>query len=150
MAIELKFVQALYVGDDLLIGSDTSKQSITLSSGQSYVIQDKTIADNYGEDILWASGDGGLDNYTHGFIYSDQDLIVELKTDNGTPEYVLLEVKANVIASLPAIAGGNTTESIDGAVLVDGTDYDDVVQIRIQRDVADAVGDATVSLFLFA
>lgn len=150
MAIELKFVQALYVGDDLLIGSATSKQSITLSSGQSYVIQDKTIADNYGEDILWASGDGGLDNYTHGFIYSDQDLIVELKTDNGTPEYVLLEVKANVIASLPAIAGGNTTESIDGAVLVDGTDYDDVVQIRIQRDVADAVGDATVSLFLFA
>lgn len=150
MAIELKFVQALYVGDDLLIGSATSKQSITLSSGQSYVIQDKTIADNYGEDILWASGDGGLDNYTHGFIYSDQDLIVELKTDNGTPEYVLLEVKANVIASLPAIAGGNTTESIDGAVLVDGTDYDDVVQISIQRDVADAVGDATVSLFLFA
>jgi len=150
MAVTLKIRQALIVDGREVEGSTLTSQSISLSSGQQYTVEGKTIADDYGEDVLWATGDGGLDTFTHGFIKSDQDVFVELQTDNATPEYILLEVKANVLTPLPGKAGGDDTESIDGSDLVDGTDYDDVDQIRVQRNAADAQGDATVSLYLFA
>jgi len=130
-------------------GSSTSNQDLTLSNDQVYYTT-KTIADNYGEDVLWTTGDGGLDTFTYGFIMSDQDIWVQLRNDDtGTAEYVRMLVPANVLTTIPAKCAGNTTDAFDGAVLVDNTDYADTDQIAVHRDVADGVGDAVVSMYLF-
>lgn len=151
MAVTLEILQALKIDAKTTAGDVNDAQSITLTSGQSYVVQDKTVADDYGEDLLWASGDGGLDNFTYGFIYSDQAVWVQLKNDDtGEAEYIRLYVPANVLFALPAKCAGNTSDAFDGSALVDNTDYADTVQIEVSRDAADAAGDATVSLFLFA
>lgn len=150
MAITLAVRQALIVDDKVVEGSLESNTSITLASGQSYVVQDKTIADDYGEDVLWATGDGGLDTFTHGFIISNQDIWVQLRNDDtGAAEYVRMYVPANVFTFIPAKIAGNATDAFDGAALEDNTDYADTDQIEVARDVADTTGDAVVSLFLF-
>lgn len=150
MAHTLKLRQALIVDGQVVLGDKNVDQDITLSTGRAYCSTQVTVADNYGTATLWTTGDGGLTTFTHGFILSDQDLVVELRTDNGTPEYASIFVKANVLTFIPAKTSGNTTETLDGAILVDGTDFDDVDRIEVQRDVADAIGDATVDLWLFA
>lgn len=150
MAVTLKLRQALLVDDKVVEGSVLVNQEIDLDDGQQYTVEGKTISDGNGEDILWTSGDGGMDEFTHGFIKSNQDLFVELRTDAGTPEYVLMELKANVLTQIPAKVGGDTTESIDGSSMEDGTDFDDVDQIRVQRNASGGQGDATVALYLFS
>lgn len=139
--------QALYVNDEVVLGSKDTETTLS-SDAAVLAVRQKVVADNYGEDILWATGDGGLDTPSQAFILSDQAIYIELKTDNASPEYVLLLIPANIITAVPLKVGGDDTESIDGAVLVDATDYDDVVQIRVQRDAAEGAGDATVSLYL--
>jgi len=81
---------------------------------------------------------------------ASQELVVELETDNATPEFILIVVPANTLTPLPVRAGGDEVESIDGAALVSGTDYDEVVGVRVQRDASDGSGDAEVTLHLFA
>ena len=111
-----------------------------------YCVQDVTVAISNTAQLMWTTLNGGITTYTQGLIISDQDLVVELRTDNGTAEFVLLKVKANQPQWLPAVVGGNTTESLDGAALVDGTDFDDVDRIEVQNEGTTA---ATVSLYLF-
>jgi hypothetical protein len=118
-------------------------------SSQQFCSTQVIVADNYGTVTLWTTTDGGLTTFTHGWIFSDQDVVVELRTDNVSPEYASIFVKANVLTAITAKTSGNTTETLDGAILVDGTDFDDVDRIEVQRDVADAIGDATVDLILF-
>lgn len=150
MAVTLKLQQVLKINGFVIEGSPSIEQEITLATGQLLQVLDKVVPDDYGSEVLWTAGEGGMTAYTHGFLFSDQDVWVELKTDNATPEYVLLEVKANILTALPAKAGGDSVESLDAALLVDGTDYDDVARIEVQRNAADGVGDAIVDLFLFA
>jgi len=135
--------------DDPIISDRLTAKTFTTTNGVVLKVTGVTIADAFGEDVLWSKGDGGIDTFSHAFIFSTQELFVELRTDNGTPEYVLIRIPANVFAFLPGVAGGDTTESIDGADLTDGTDFDDVDQIRVQRDEADGEGDATVDLYIF-
>lgn len=150
MAVTLKLRQAINVDGNVVEGNALVDQAITLTTGQQYAVEGKTIADNYGEDVLWATGDGGLDTFTHGFIKSDNPIWVQLRNDDtGAVEYVRMFIPANVLAFLPGKVAGNTTDAFDGAVLVDNTDYADVDQIQVMRDAAEAAGDATVSLYLF-
>ena len=148
MAVTLKIRQALIVDGLVVEGDLEADVTITLTSG-GYFRAHKLLADNFTADIFWTKGEGGMDTFTHGFVFSNQDVVVELRTDKGTAEFVLLFIRANELTPLAVKVGGNTTESLDGLILVDGTDFDDVDRIEIQRDVADAVGDATVSLYLF-
>ncbi|KKL97415.1 hypothetical protein LCGC14_1834750 [marine sediment metagenome] len=145
----LDILQALIVDDKTEVGDSLVKQAITLTSGQVYCAKSVIVADNFTAVNLWTTLEGGMATYSHGFIHSNQDLIVEIRTDKGTAEFVLIKVPANVLAFLPGVLGGNTTESLDGAILVSGTDFDNADRIEVQRDVADAVGDASVSLYLF-
>ena len=150
MSVSLKLRQALVIDDDEVAGDRLLDQSITLGTGQAFTVRARIIADNYGEDVLWTTGEGGLDTFTHGFIISDQDLWVQLRNDDtGVVEYVRMFVPANVMTFIPAKVAGGTTDAFDGSVLVDNTDYADVDRIEVMRDVADAVGDAIVNLFLF-
>lgn len=150
MAITLELRQALFIGDDEIIGDSLVNQSIALVTGQAFTVRDRIIADNYAEDVLWTTGEGGLTTFTHGYIHSDQDIWVQLRNDDtGTVEYVRLFVKANILTALPAKVAGNTVDAFDGAILVDNTDFADVDRIEVMRDVADAIGDAIVNLFLF-
>ncbi len=131
------------------IGSLTTSNSITVTNGQIFRAENKTIADNFTADILWTTGEGGMNTFELGLIKSNVAVVMELRTDNSTAEFVLLNIPANVPVYFGAKVGGNTTESLDGAILVDGTDFDDVDRIEVQRDVADVTGDATVDLYLF-
>lgn len=151
MAVTLEVRQALIIDGRVVTGSKISNQSVTLTNGQAYVVESKTIADAYGEDALWASGDGGLDTFTNGWVYSDQDIVLQLRNDDtSTPEYALLFVRANELTAIPAKIGGGTADRLDGAALVDNADYADVDLIEVQRDAADGSGDAAVTLALFS
>lgn len=110
-----------------------------------FCVQDISVAATNTSQILWSTGNG-VTTFLRGLLITDQDLVIELRTDNGSPEYVLLFVDANVPFWFTGNAGGNTTESLDGAALVDGTDYDDVDRIEVQNEGSSA---ATVSLYLF-
>lgn len=150
MAVTLNLRQAIKVDGLVLTGDELVDQSITLTTGQHYAVQAKVVADNYGEDVLWATGDGGLDTFTYGFVFSDQDIWIQLRNDDaGAAEYVRLFIPANTLGFLPGKCAGNTSDAFDGAVLVDDTDYADTDQIEVMRDAADGIGDATVDLHLF-
>ena len=110
-----------------------------------FCVQNTSVAASNTSQILWATGNG-VTTFLRGLVISDQDIVIELRTDNSTAEFVLLFIDANVPFWFTGLAGGNTTESLDGAVLVDGTDYDDVDRIEVQNEGTSA---ATVSLYLF-
>lgn len=124
--------------------------TISFSVGAAYAIENMVIADNYSQATLWQTGQGNVSTFEFGLLLSDVDLWIQLRNDDsGAAEYSLIFVKANLPFYFGAKSGAGTTDRLDGLVLVDNTDYADVDQIQVQRDVADAVGDATVSLYLF-
>lgn len=147
MSLTAKLIQVLKINGLIVEGSLSTEQSLSLVSGQLCMVLDKTVADNAGTATLWATGDGGLASFSHGFVFSDQDLLLEVST--GEPDYCLLEVKANVLTAVPAFILGSTSSVIGGSLLVAGTDYHAVEAVKAQRNVADGAGDATVDLFLF-
>jgi len=151
MAATLALRQALISSGLTVEGSLDTNQSITLTDSVAYSVQDKTIADDFGEDVLWATGDGGLDSYTHGFIYSDQDVWVQLKvTETDPDEFVLLFIPANILAFIPGEVAGTDSDAFGGSALAAGTDYGTVTLLEVMRDAADGAGDASVNLYLFA
>jgi len=134
--------------NSLKIGDRNVPIEITLSD-PAFAVENLNVADNFGTKIPWTTLDGGLTAYAFGLIISDQDLFVELRNTVGTPQFALVKVKAGVPTFIPGIVGATTTEKLDGAVLVSGTDFQVVDRIEVQRDAADGVGDATVDLYLF-
>lgn len=110
-----------------------------------FCVQDISVAATNTQQTLWASGNG-VTLFDRALIISDQDIVVELRTDNGTPEYALLFIDANVPFWFTQDVGADTTESLDGAALVEGTDYDQVDRIEVQNEGSTA---ANVSLYLF-
>lgn len=110
------------------------------------------VADDYIDEVLWQTGDGDLDTFELLWFESDADVFIELRNTQATDEFILLEVKANVplILTSDDIAGFDTATRFDDAVLVEATDFDQCDQVTVQRNVADAAGDATVHLVLFS
>ncbi len=124
--------------------------SISFTAGAVFALDGMVIPDNYSQATLWQTGQGNVTTFEFGLLISDVDLWVQLRNDDsGAAEYALIFVKANLPFYFGGKSGAGTTDRLDGAVLVDNTDYADVDQIQVQRDVADAVGDATVALYLF-
>ena len=134
---------------DLKGGSLTVPDAITLSSGQPHYAK-HTIADGYGKDVIWAAGEGGKDTFKFMIIKADKDIWVERKDDQGSPEFILDFIEANIPFMIPGeLIGTSTTSTFDGAVLVDNTDYNNVVQVEAMRNEADGQGDAVVKLYLW-
>ena len=133
------------------VGSKADSVDLTVG-GQVFDTGNVTIADNYGQDILWQSGNGGMDGFDYLLFISNADVWIEISnTTPATDERSLFFVPANALMALPSRNMGgfaSTTSRLDGAALVDGTDYGDITEIRVQRDAADLAGDATVRLVL--
>lgn len=149
---ELKIIHEAKLDGKVVTDTNRFEQkTIELTDGVSYRVEDAVIADAYGNDVLWASGDGGFDTFELGMLISSHDIYLELRNDNGTADAVLVFVKANVPHYFgPDLGAVSGSEAIDGADLEDDTDYHTVDQIAVQRDAEDGEGDATVSLYLFA
>ena len=148
MAVTLKLRQALIVDDNVVVGNKNVDKTITLTAGGHFKAE-RIIADNYGEAVLWATGEGGMDTFTHGFIFSDQDLWIELRNDEAGADFILMFVPANMLIPLSNFSHGGGSSELIGTDLVENTDYDSIDQIEVHRDEADAVGDANVELHLF-
>lgn len=132
-------------------GSLTTPVTFTVTDGLIYETR-AVVADNYLDEVLWTTGDGNLDTFELLWFKSDADVFIELRNTQATDEFILLEVKANVplILTSDDIAGFQTATRFDDAVLVEATDFDQCDRITVQRNVADAAGDATVHLVLMA
>ena len=131
-------------------GSKGVPISFSLTTGTPHYAE-HTIADAFGEDVLWSSGDGGKDTFQLMIIQANiSNQWVELKDDQGTPEFIALPLLENVPLILTGDEiGTNTTSAFDGAVLVDNTDYNNIVQVELHNDNADAAGDAVVKVWVF-
>ena len=100
--------------------------------------------------VIWQTGQGNLDDFELLWFVSDADVFLELRNTHSTDEFILIKCVANIplILSADEIAGYQTSTRIDDGQLVEATDWDQCDQITVQRNVADAAGDATVHLVL--
>jgi len=132
-------------------GDTETPVDFTITNGLVHEVR-AVVADNYLDEVLWTAGDGNFDAFELLWFVSDADVFIELRNTQATDEFILLEVKAGVplILTSDDIAGYDTATRFDDAVLVEATDWDQCDQITVQRNVADAAGDATVHLVLFA
>jgi len=132
-------------------GSKTLPVEFTITNGHIYEARGQ-VDDDYTADVLWVTGDGDFDAFEFLYFISDADVLLELRNDAATDEFLLFEVKANI----PLILTGDgcrgrddgTTPIGDGAGSGTITTLNDVDQITVQRNVADDAGDATVLLVL--
>ncbi len=135
---------------DVRGGSKATPITFSLTNGTpSY--DEKILADNYTADVLWTAGEGGKDTFELMMIVSDVAVFIGIRNDAGSPEYAVHQLAPNI----PFILGSddlyaNTTDVLDGAILVDGTDYNQIDRIEVQRDVADGIGDAKVKIWVWS
>lgn len=132
-------------------GSKTVPVEYTITNGHVYEVRGQ-CDDDYGTATLWATGDGDMDKFELLYIISDADVYIEMRTDMGTPEYTLFEIKANVPTILTSdnVGAQAAAARLDAAVLVEDTDFAQVDRIVVQRDVAADAGDALVHMVLFS
>ena len=132
-------------------GHKTVPEEFTITNGHIFEARAQ-IDENYQDDVLWNSGEGGLDKFELLWFESDADVFLELRTDMAADEYLIIEVKAGIplILTSDDMAGHNTAARFDGAVLVEDTDWAQCDQIAAQRNVAAAGGNALVHLVLFS
>ena len=103
-----------------------------------------SVADDYAKVTLWQNGDGGLDDFDLLVVESDADVVLELVHDRaGTPKYTTFTVTADIPFVL-------TSDDVAAALLASGsaTSMDQVDEISVKRNAADAAGNANVQLHL--
>lgn len=132
-------------------GNLTTPVTFSITNGHVFEVRAQ-CDDNYLDEILWTTGDGNVDTFELLWFESDADVFLELRNTQATDEFILIEVKADVplILTSDDIAGYQTSTRFDDAVLAEATDFDQVDQITVQNNAADAGGNATVHLVLFA
>jgi hypothetical protein len=132
-------------------GSTTDPVNYTITNGHVFETRGQ-VDDDYSDDVLWNSGEGGLDKFELLYFISDADVFLELRTDMAADEYLIIEVKANVplILTSDDMAGHDTAARFDGLVLVEDTDWAQCDQIAVQRNVGAAGGDAVWHLVLMS
>lgn len=132
-------------------GSKLLPVEFDITEGHVYEVR-TLVADDYDTAILWATGDGDMDNFKLLYIISDADIYIELRSDMGTAEYALFEVKAGVplIFASDNMGAQAAAARLDGAILVEDTDFAQIDQIVAGRDVADAAGDAQIYMVLLS
>lgn len=108
------------------------------------------VADNFQEETLWQTGQGGVADFLFALIRTDKDILIQTRNNLGTPEFTMFEVKANIIGVIGGRSAGGTATSFkgDGVADVLDTDFADIDQLIAKRNVADGVGDANVKLML--
>jgi hypothetical protein len=105
-----------------------------------------TSGDDFNSDVVWQSGDSGLDTFAFMHLRVDQDCVVELRNANATDQYIAFEVKANVDFML----GGDAVGANDNATSVIGADgsvttLDNVDQITVKNNTTGADADVIAS-----
>lgn len=98
------------------------------------------VADNYQEEIMWATNQGNLATFLVGTIETDKDILVELQDGSEDNRF-------NAPAGIITVFGGKVV-SVMGGDTVAAT-IGDVDQILVKRNVADGIGDASVTLRLY-
>ena len=151
MSVSIKVFQhfEINIGGELKEGgSRTAAEEISVDG---HVFEVRTqIDDNYLDEVLWTTGDGAVDDFDFLWFESDADVFLELRNTRSPDEFLLFEVSADIpfMLSSDDVGAYDTTTRIDDAQLVEATDFDQVDQITVQNNVADAAGDATVRLVL--
>lgn len=127
-----------------IIGGVTRR--ITIAGNDKFEVT-KTVADNYDKLTIWNDGDGGLSDFDY-LVCENMGayaILLELVVDRaGTPKYASFPVAAYHVFDL-------TDDDMQTVVLTDGTitTMDQVDQINVKRNAADAVGDGEFYLGLF-
>lgn len=135
------------------IGEKNSPTDLTVN-GQIWDSGGVPVADAFGQATLWQSGNGGLTSFAYLIFTSDVDVVLEVANTTPNPdERALFLVKGGTFLIIPSTSVGgyaNNTSRLDGSALVLNTDYGLISEIRVQRDVADLAGNATVRLVLIS
>ena len=127
-------------GDTYEGGSRTVAKTLTVAGDvhESRV----TVADNYTEQVMWTTGDGGISTFDFLYCESDADILLNFKQAGA--EYATVNVNANV----PLILGSDDFL----AVVLQGDAAPETLVamalITAKNNVADAAGDAHVRLVL--
>lgn len=146
MALSLRHGASLDNDPSIQFGSKTVDVSINAAT-PIFHAEDVSVAASHTRATLWATGQGGISAFVFGVLLSDSDIYIELKNSKGTPEYVLHFVPANIPFYFGYNESGSTTQRLDGALLVAGTDYSPIAQIMVQNESLTTA--AVVSLYLF-
>jgi len=155
MAVTLSLTQHFKVtladGSVLELGSKETPFTLSLTNGTKHEVVD-VIPDDYGQDVLWTAGEGGLDTFEALLFYSDADVWLELRNElTAGAQFIVHKIQGGVWHLLTSLELASAAATVfDGAVLVDDTDYAQIDRVECYRNVADAAGDATVHLVLLA
>jgi len=136
-------------GTELKLGDLATPKTLTLTNGTKFEIID-VIADDFGQDVLWTTGEGGMDTFEVMLVYSDADIWLEFRTDLGAgAQFIIHKLQGGVWHLLTSddLASAAATV-LDGAVLVDDTDFAQIDRIEAYRDAVADAGDAIVHLIL--
>ena len=107
-----RFEVVLATGEVLVVGAVDNRKTLTLTNGLAYQTHD-TIADNYGKDVLWATGQGGLDSFELMLFYSDADVWVEFNDDSGdAADFAVRLCKAGVWYVFPSYRLGINDDTV--------------------------------------
>jgi hypothetical protein len=130
-------------------GSKEVPISLSLTTGTPHYVE-HTIADAFGEDVLWTAGEGGKDTFQLLIVQVNAtDQWIELGSDDDT-DFICHQLAKNVPLILTSDDIGQATSSqFDGAVLVEDTDFGQINSIEGHNDNADTIGDAVYKLWLF-
>ncbi len=150
MSVTLSVTQHITftVGNEVkTYGSLTTPVSVTLTTGLVHETR-AVVDDNYAEQTLWTSGDGGLTTFDFLWFLSDTDVLLEFADVAGT-ECFAVQVMANVpfiLAYDDILVSDSAASIIAGSPVVMGT----VNRILAKNNGAEGIGDATVHMVLGA
>lgn len=141
----------LDLGDEVFeFGSRTVPISIT-GITKIYSVK-QLVADNYTTEVLWCDGDGGMDKEEWSYLVfvSDADVVLQLRNDAASPERVAFHVTAGRPLILHNGEFQGDDDDVDILTLANPlTTLESTDEISVKRDVADTIGNANVTLYLF-
>ncbi len=59
-------------------------------------ITNAATPNNYQSQVMWEAADAGIADFDFLFLESDKDVLVEFQSDNATPAYAVIKVKADI------------------------------------------------------
>jgi hypothetical protein len=137
------------IEDEVVLGGQRDTPEEVPVAGDRYDVA-KSVAnssgDNYNSQTLWQSGDGGLTSFDFLWFKSDADVLLELRNDNATDQFAVVEVKAGV----PFMLGGKGLLGNDDATSPLGADgsatsTDDIDQITVKNNADGTDADVTAT-----
>lgn len=139
-AIVYLIASDLISGRDQEAGSKVLSGALALANGEHFQAG-SVVADDYQNEVLWNTTEGGLTTFRVGVLESNKDVFVELQDG---ANYAVFSVKAGIAS----VFGGRMTDALDAG---DGNAESpgDVDRVAVTRNVAEGVGDAYVTLTLY-